>query len=123
MPKPKNVKAYIAAAPLPARSMLKQLRAAVKSAAPKATEGMSYGMPYYSYRGRLIYFAAFKHHIGLYVMGRSQRMYLREAKKYKKTKATLQFPLGTKIPVALVKKLVKARAAENDKMARAKKLY
>lgn len=59
MPK-KNVERYIAAAPPAARGMLRQLQGAIQSAAPQAEEKISYGMPYYEYKGRLAYFAAFR---------------------------------------------------------------
>ena len=112
--RPKTVSAYIAAAPAPARKMLKQLRSAVRAAAPKAEEKISYGMPYYSHHGRLVYFAAFKNHVSLYVWGRILKRYTAEIRLYQTTRATLQFPLGTRIPVALVKKLVTARRKENE---------
>lgn len=61
-----DVDAYIAAAPAPAQPLLRTLRAIVKSEAPSAEEGLSYGMPYYEYHGRLAYFAVHKTHIGVY---------------------------------------------------------
>lgn len=94
--------------------MLKQLRAAVRAAAPKAEEGISYGMPYYHDRGRLVYFAAFKNHVSLFVWGPILKTYAAEVRNYQTAKATLQFPLGTRIPLALVKKLVTARRKENE---------
>ena len=109
----KTVEDYIAAAPPDARRMLRQFRSAIRSAAPKAEEKISYGMPYYAYHGRLIYFAAFKSHVSLYVMGSARKTYAKEMKKYQTSKATLRFPIGTAIPVALVKKLVRARVKEN----------
>ncbi len=63
----RSVDAYIAAAPKEAQSKLRELRAAIRETAPTAEERISYGMPYYAYKGRLAYFAAFKKHIGLYV--------------------------------------------------------
>ncbi len=113
MIKVKDVDSYITAASKPAQVMMKQLRAAIISTAPKAEEKISYGMPYYGYKGRLIYFSAFKNHIGLYIMGGSRRTYTQEIKKYQTSMATLQFPIGSKVPVALVKKLVKAQMREN----------
>ena len=68
MEKPKDVDAYVAAAPKELQAKLKQLRAAIKSAAPSAMEKISDGMPYYGYKGRLAYFPYAKHHIGLYAM-------------------------------------------------------
>ena len=65
----KAVDAYIAAAPKVAQPRLGQLRKLIKDTAPKATERLSYGMPHYEYKGRLIYFSAFKNHIGVYPVG------------------------------------------------------
>lgn len=117
----KTVSAYIASAPGPARTMLRQLRSAVRAAAPRAEEGISYGMPYYNYRGRLVYYAAFKDHVSLFVWGPILKRYAAEIRKYQATKATLHFPLGTRVPVGLVKKLVTARRKENERAAAAKK--
>jgi uncharacterized protein YdhG (YjbR/CyaY superfamily) len=64
-----QVDAYIAAAPVPAQPILRHLRQVIKAAAPKAEERISYGMPSYEYYGRLVYFAAFKNHVGLYAVG------------------------------------------------------
>ncbi len=64
---PKDVDSYISEAPKELRGKLKELRAAIRTTAPGAEERISYGMPYYSYKGRLAYFAAYKNHIGLYV--------------------------------------------------------
>ena len=108
-----DVAGYIANAAPEARSMLRQLRAAIRSAAPMADETISYRIPYYRWHGRLIYFAAFREHVSVYVMGRKARkLYARELKPYQTSAATLRFPLGTRLPIALVKKIVKARLAE-----------
>jgi uncharacterized protein YdhG (YjbR/CyaY superfamily) len=109
------VDAYVAAAPKAMQPMLRQLRRAIKSAAPKAEEKLSYRMPYYAYHGRLIYFAAHKNHIGMYpIIGREKELYAKELKPYMAEKATLQFPIGTPLPLALVKKVVKERARANE---------
>jgi len=117
----KDVSAYIAAAPAKARPMLRQLRRTIRAAAPKAEERLSYRMPYYHHHGRLIYFAAYSQHVGLYVMGGSTKTFADELKPYRTSKATLRFPIGSAIPVALVKKLVKARVKENEAKTRASK--
>ena len=102
--------------------MLRQLRQAIKSAAPKAEEKISYGMPFYAYHGRLIYFAAHKNHVGMYpIIGREKELYAKELKPYMAEKATLQFPIGRPLPIALVKKVVKQRARENEARATPKK--
>jgi len=116
-----TVSTYIADAPAPARMMLRELRAAIRSAAPGAEEKLSYGMPYYGYHGRLIYFAAYQRHIGLYVMGGAKKAYAKELKKYQTSKATLRFPIGSPLPLALVKKLVRYRVKENRLAAAARR--
>ena len=108
------VDAYIKAAPKTVQPMLRDLRQAIKTAAPKAEEKVSYGMPFYAYHGRLIYFAAHRNHVGMYpIIGREKDLYAKELKPYLAAKATLQFPIGTPLPITLVKKVVKQRAKEN----------
>jgi len=112
------VDAYIAAAPKEVQPMLRELRRAIKSAAPKAEEKLSYRMPFYAYHGRLIYFAAHRAHVGMYpIIGREKDLYAKELKPYMAAKATLQFPIGQPIPIALVKKVVRERAKENEAKA------
>ena len=112
--KPKTVGSYIKAAAPEAQGKLRQLRQAISQAAPKAEEKLSYGMPYYHYLGRLAYFAAFKHHIGLYIPSPVVAEYKKELKGYVTAMATIRFPMEKPIPVALVKKLVKARMRNNE---------
>ncbi len=118
MPAPKSasdqVSAYIAAAPRPARAMLRELRRAIRAAAPEAIEKLSYRMPYYHHHGRLTYFAAFTKHVSLFVMGGAKLKYAAAMKRYQTSASTLQFPFGTKIPVQLVTNLVRARVRENE---------
>lgn len=109
----RQVDAYIAAAPKAAQPMLRQLRRLVRSSVPRADERLSYQMPYYSYHGRLVYFAAFSKHIGVYIMGRSKARFSAELKPYQSSKATLRFPLGSKLPLTLLRRVIVARAKEN----------
>jgi len=112
-----QVDAYIAAAAPKARPMLRQLRQVIRSCAPKATERLSYQMPYYAHFGRLVYFSAFTHHISLFVWGRPMKVYAKQVAKYKAGKATLKFPIGTKVPLPLVKKLISMRVRDNEAAA------
>ena len=112
--KPKNVDDYIAAAPKEVRGKLKELRAAIRKTAPKAKEKISYGMPYYSYEGRLVYFRLAKSHIGLYVPSPVIEEHKAELKDYETAKATVRFPFDKKLPIMLIKKLIKARMKKND---------
>jgi uncharacterized protein YdhG (YjbR/CyaY superfamily) len=111
-----SVDAYIASAPGEAQAMLQQLRKVIRAAAPRATEGISYGVPGYKHAGRpLIYFGAAKAHCSLYgVVGEA---FKEELKSYDTSKGTIRFPLGRPLPSALVKRIVKARIAENEAKA------
>ena len=115
-----TVAAYIASAPMQARAMMKQIRAAIRSAAPGAEESISYGMPFYAYKyagykGRLAYFGAFTKHVSLFIIPRKVPSDMAgQLKRYKAEKATLRFPLGSKVPVGMIKKLVKLRMKEID---------
>lgn len=110
---PKNVGEYIALAPKATQGKLKQLRAIIKKAAPTATERLSYGMPYYAYHGRLVYFRINKAHIGVYIPTPTLDEHKTELKQYQTGKATLRFPLDQKLPVTLITKLIKARMKKN----------
>lgn len=112
--KPQTVDQYIASAPEPARAMAAKVRSLILRAAPKAQEKLSYGMPYYSYQGRLIYWGAYNDYIGLYVMSDAREALADEIEPYRKAKATLHFPLDKPLPAALVTNIVKAQVMAND---------
>ncbi|HSB47743.1 MAG TPA: DUF1801 domain-containing protein [Candidatus Bilamarchaeum sp.] len=123
MKKAANVDSYIASAPKEVQGKLRELRKAIKSAAPDAEEKISYGMPYYHYNGRLIYFGIAKAHIGLYIPTPVLEMHRKELAGYDTSNAaTVRFPLGRKLPVALIRKLVRARMKLNDKSVAGKKV-
>src|SRR3989344_2475872 len=103
---PKDVDAYIARAPKEVMGKLKEMRNAIRKACPKAVEKISYGMPYYGYKGRLVYFSIAKKHIGIYIPTPVIEEHKSELKKYSTAKATVRFPLYEKLPIALIKKLV-----------------
>jgi uncharacterized protein YdhG (YjbR/CyaY superfamily) len=109
----KNVDAYIKAAPKESRDKLIQIRNIIKSVAPKADERISYGMPYYDYKGRLAYFAAFKKHVSLFVPPPVIEEYAHELEGYKTAKATIHFLIDEPLPITLIKKMVKARIKKN----------
>lgn len=110
----RDVDAYIRAAPPKAQPMLQRLRELIKAAAPGAEERISYGMPFYEYHGRLVYFAGYANHVGLYAALPANSLYAGELKKYRAAKTTIRFPLGHPLPDALVTKIVKARVKENE---------
>jgi uncharacterized protein YdhG (YjbR/CyaY superfamily) len=107
-------RAYFAALPPDARRALRTVRDAIRKAAPAAVEGFSYRMPMFRLNGRpLIWYAAFRHHIGVYPIGAAiRRAHAAALKKYDVSTGTVRFPLTAPPPAALVGRLVKARAAE-----------
>ena len=110
---PKDVDEYLAAVPEPARSTLNKMRAAIRSAVPaEATEVISYRMPAFKHNGVLVWFAAFSDHCSLFPTAAVIEALKNELKGYATSKGTIQFPTDNPLPVALVKKLVKARVAQ-----------
>jgi len=111
---PINVDTYIAAAPKEVQGKLIELRATIREAAPIAVERISYGMPYYDYKGRLVYFRLAKAHIGLYIPTPVIEEHKNELADYEAAQATIRFPLDKKLPIPLIKKLVTARMRKNE---------
>jgi len=107
------VDAYIAAFPRDVQVILNKVRATVRAAAPKATEGMGYGIPAFMQNGPLAYFAGFKKHIGFYPVPTGMAAFKKELSVYKTGKGSVQFPLDQPIPYALIKKIVRFRVREN----------
>jgi len=111
------VEAYLARVPEPARTTLETVRKAIRAAAPaEATEALGYGVPTFRYKGALVAYAAFKAHCSFFPMQASLIDAMKdELKGYRTSKGTLQFPLDKPLPGALVRKMVKARVAENER--------
>ena len=107
---------YLAGVPEPARSTLNKVRAAIRSAAPvEATEAISYRIPTFKYKGSLVAFAAFTKHCSFFPMSYAVIAAFRnELKDFPTSKGTIRFPVDKPLPAALVKKMVKARIAENE---------
>jgi uncharacterized protein YdhG (YjbR/CyaY superfamily) len=106
-----QLRAYMAAQPVRARRALATIRRAIRETVPEAAETVSYGIPAFRLGDRvLIYFAGWKHHTSLYPIG-PRLAEACGAKGYTTSKGTIQFPLEKPVPVALVKRLVKARIA------------
>jgi uncharacterized protein YdhG (YjbR/CyaY superfamily) len=113
MSAPKDVEAYLAALPKGQRAALEKLRKIIRVAAPKAEEVISYGIPAFWYQGYgIVWYAAWKNHCSLYPISGA---ITRELKGYDTAKGTIRFAVDEPLPAALVKKLVKARIAENQK--------
>jgi uncharacterized protein YdhG (YjbR/CyaY superfamily) len=106
---PQTVDDYIATFAPDVRAILRKIRETVKAAAPDATETISYRMPAFRLDGMLIYFAAFKKHIGLFPPVRGDASLLQAVKPYAGPKGNLQFPLDKPIPYALIRRIVKSR--------------
>lgn len=111
---PKNVDDYISAAPRSAQGKLREVRAAIREAAPDSAESISYGMAYYGYKGRLAWFGLHKEHIGIYLRPPVIAEHKKELAGFVTTKSAVHLPLNRRIPVALVKRLVKARMRKNE---------
>ena len=92
---------------------LNEIRKSINDAAPSAEEVISYNMPAFKKNGVLVYYAAYKEHIGFYPTASPVKIFKEELSKYKTSKGAIQFPLDKSIPVALVKKIVKFRVAED----------
>lgn len=115
-----EVEAYLAQVPEPARSTLERVRATIRAAVPKdATECLSYGMPAFRYKGALVAYAAFKQHCSFFPMSASLLDdFADELKGFRTSKGTLQFPQDKPLPATLLKKMVKARVAQNEQKAK-----
>jgi len=112
---PKSVDEYLAGVPEPARSTLAKIRAAIRSAVPpEATEGISYGIPTFKYKGPLVWFAAFSNHCSLFPTASVIEAFKSELKGFTTSKGTIHFPTDKPLSAALVKKLVKVRVAQNE---------
>jgi uncharacterized protein YdhG (YjbR/CyaY superfamily) len=112
---PTSVEDYLAALPEEPRAALEKIRMTIRAAAPDATEAISYAMPAFRYRGRLLVsYAAFTHHCSLFpASGAVIEALGDELRPYLAGKATIRFPLDRPIPAALVAKVVKVRIEED----------
>lgn len=104
---------YIAGCAPAVQPILRKLRATIRRAVPQATECISYRMPAYKLHGALVYFAAFKEHIGVFPPVRGTRELIKAIKPYAGPKGNLRFPLAKPIPFALIARIAKQRAKDN----------
>ena len=110
----KTIDEYVETFPKDVQSVLQKIRQAVQEAAPDAVETISYQMPAFKLNGRvLVYFAAFKSHIGFYPTPSGIASFEKELSPYQKGKGTAQFPLNKPIPFDLVKRIVTYRVKED----------
>jgi uncharacterized protein YdhG (YjbR/CyaY superfamily) len=112
-PAPGSIDEYIAAFPPEVRSILRKIHATIRKAAPGAEERISYKMPAFAQDGDLIYYAAFKKHIGLFPPVRGDEKLQKELARYRGEKGNLKFPLDEAIPYGLITRVVKSRVKEH----------
>ena len=111
---PKTIDEYIAAFPHDVQDILEKIRMTIRKAAPEAEETISYQMPTFTRNGHyLVYFAAFKKHIGFYPAPIGNAEFEQELSVYGSGKGTVKFPLDQPIPFDLISKIVKFRAKES----------
>jgi uncharacterized protein YdhG (YjbR/CyaY superfamily) len=112
---PKNIDAYIKSFPKDVQPILQRVRETIRSAAPKAEEAISYGMPTFRLNGNLVHFAGYKQHVGFYPTPSGITAFKKEISAYKWAKGSVQFPLDQPIPYTLIKKMTLFRVKENTR--------
>ncbi|WP_395044029.1 iron chaperone [Flavobacterium sp.] len=112
---------YIASQSVNCIEILQKIRHTIKNVVPDAKEVISYQMPAFYYFGNLVYFAAFKNHIGFYALPSGNDKFQKELKNYKTGKGSIQFPLDKPIPYDLIIKIVEFRVIENIEKSKTKK--
>lgn len=107
---------YIAAFPQNVKDVLEKIRREIRESAPKAEGAISYGIPAFRLNGRvLVYFAAWKNHIGFYPIPSGTEAFKKELAPYKQGKGSVQFPFDKPIPYDLIEKIVRYRIKKNWK--------
>ena len=118
----KDIDEYLALVPEKERAVLSELRRTIRVAAPTAEESISYRMPAFSLHGPLVFFAAFKNHLGFY--GVSKKVldtFSSELEPWRSSTTTLHFSADNPLPTSLVTKIVRARVEENEARRDARK--
>jgi uncharacterized protein YdhG (YjbR/CyaY superfamily) len=114
---------YISSFPENVQSIMKQIRTIIKKNAPEAEESIAYQMPAYKTNGRpLVYFAAFKNHIGFYATPTGHSEFEKDLSGYKQGKGSVQFPFDKPMPLDLIARIVRFRVEENSARTKKKKL-
>jgi uncharacterized protein YdhG (YjbR/CyaY superfamily) len=111
---------YITGFPDKVQVILRQIRQLVRDLAPEAEEGISYQMPTFKLHGPLVYFGAYKSHIGFYPTPSGTEKFQEELAPYKSGKGSIRFPVDQPIPFDLIAEIVKFRVQENLQKAEAK---
>ena len=115
---PRNIDEYISRCPRDVQETLEKIRETIRQAAPDAEEAIKYEMPTFVLKGNLVFFAAFKKHIGFYGAS-GDRTLKDELAQYAGPKGSLKFPIGKPVPFGLIRKVVKFRIKENRQRAEA----
>jgi uncharacterized protein YdhG (YjbR/CyaY superfamily) len=116
-----NVDEYIACFPIETQKILKQIRKSIMKVAPKAEEVISYQMPAYKQDGVLVYFAAYKNHIGFYPTASGIEAFKEDISVYKSSKGAVQFPIDEPMPLELIERIVRYRIEANELKSKKKK--
>ncbi|HKW32635.1 MAG TPA: DUF1801 domain-containing protein [Candidatus Acidoferrum sp.] len=116
----KNFDDYLDRFPKQVQQRLQKMRLTVKKAAPQAKEKISYGIPAFTLNGMLVWFAAFKNHIGFYPRTSAIAAFKKELAPYKGAKGSVQFPFDKPLPLPLISRIVKFRAKENLRRSKKK---
>ena len=116
----KTVDEYISTVPAKSQLALQKIRKTIGKAAPEAEEVISYNMPAFRLDGMLVYYAAWKEHIGFYPASPGMSVFDKELAKYERSKGTIKFPLSEEMPLDLIARIVKFRVAENQEKKLAK---
>lgn len=111
---------YIAMFPAETQSLLAELRATIRAAAPKAQEKISYRMPTFAQAGNLVHFAAHKEHIGFYPAPSAIEAFRDELAPFESSKGAVRFPIDRPLPLDLVRRIVEFRVDENLRQAEQK---
>jgi uncharacterized protein YdhG (YjbR/CyaY superfamily) len=116
-----SIDQYHASFPAGIQSILAELRAAIREAAPAAKECISYNIPTFKQNKNLVHYAAYKGHIGFYPTSLPMSVFKDELSGYKTSKGTIQFPLDQPMPLALIKRMVEHRVKDDALLSKVKK--
>lgn len=117
----KTIDEYHAAFPAEVQTILAEIRKTIKQTAPDAKEVISYNMPAFRQHGILVYYAAYKSHIGFYSLPSGNQAFQKQLAKYKQGKGSIQFPIDKPMPLKLITDMVKYRLTEDQEKYEAKK--
>jgi uncharacterized protein YdhG (YjbR/CyaY superfamily) len=116
----KNIDEYIAGFPEDVQKLLEEIRSTIRKAAPEAEEAIKYGIPTFVLNGNLVHFGGFKNHIGFYPTPGAIEEFKKELSVYEGAKGSIQFPISSPLPLALVRRIVKYRVKKSLESVKAK---